>query len=233
MKQGLAIDSVRKVFGSREVLTAASAWVVPSRLTVLLGRNGCGKSTLLRCGVGLDSWDQGTLLLDGEAVAPKLTTLSSRGIFFLPDSGLLSRRRSVRWHFDALQRSFDVTEVDLGGLEIEEFMDRNAHQLSAGERRRCELGLALARAPRYLLADEPFHGLAPRDRATVAAALHRIRDRGTDILVTGHEVEDLLAIADDVVWMTSGTTHVLGDPARARADERFRVAYLAPEVNLR
>ena len=79
-----------------------------------------------------------------------------------------------------------------------------------------EMALARLREPLCLLADEPFAGLAPLDRARVAEDLREQTGRGASVIVTGHEVEELLAIADLVIWMVAGTTHVLGSAARQR-----------------
>jgi ABC-type lipopolysaccharide export system ATPase subunit len=60
----------------------------------------------------------------------------------------------------------------------------------------------------------------------VAAALRSRADAGAAILVTGHEVEDLLDLADEVIWMVPGTTHGLGTPEEAARHAQFRLEYL-------
>jgi ABC-type lipopolysaccharide export system ATPase subunit len=92
--------------------------------------------------------------------------------------------------------------------------------------RRAEVAVAVARNPVCLLADEPFAGIAPTDQARIARVLRRLRDRGCALVVTGHEVPEMLDIADEVVWMTAGTTHGLGTPAQAAASNQFRREYL-------
>jgi ABC-type multidrug transport system ATPase subunit len=178
--------------------------------------------------LGRISADHGTTRWDGEIWRrPCLDELARRGLFFLPDRGLLSRRLALADQIGFFAAAYGgdadaaVEALDLGAL-----MELRAGQLSGGEERRAEMALARLRAPRCLIADEPFAGLAPTDRARIAGELGAHARRGAAVIVTGHEVEDLLAIADEVVWMVAGTTHVLGPPAAARTHDQFRREYL-------
>jgi ABC-type multidrug transport system ATPase subunit len=226
----IAFDSMGKSFGSRVVLRSASLWAYAGSVTVLLGRNGSGKSTLIRVGLGLARADRGTVRWDGELVeAPSLHELSRRGLFFVPDKGLLSRRMRLRDQLDLYAEAFGTSVDEAVAVEgLEGRLDLRAGQLSGGEERRAEMALARLREPLCLLADEPFAGLAPLDRARVAGDLREQTGRGAAVIVTGHEVEELLAIADVVIWMVAGTTHVLGSAAAARRHDQFRREYLGP-----
>jgi ABC-type multidrug transport system ATPase subunit len=222
MAAGLSIELVRKAFGRKGVLRGASVWSTSGKVTLLLGRNGCGKSTLIRCGLGLEKWDEGGVFVNGRHVAPDLPSLSLLGVFYWPDAGLLSRRRTVRWHLDAFRRERAVPVPE----RCAELLDRRPDQLSGGERRRCELALVEAAAPRFLVADEPLASAEPNERAGICDALRAMARGGAAVLVTGHTVEDLLHVADDVIWMVGGTTHHVGTPAEARAHFQLRRDYL-------
>ncbi|MGH7553098.1 MAG: ATP-binding cassette domain-containing protein, partial [Longimicrobiales bacterium] len=87
----LFVDSVSKSFGERRVLSNASAWVWAGRISALLGRNGCGKSTLLKIAAGQLKPDNGAVdLLGDRTYRPRLHRLARRGLFYLPERGLLS-----------------------------------------------------------------------------------------------------------------------------------------------
>jgi ABC-type multidrug transport system ATPase subunit len=226
----LAAESIGKSFGRRTVLTAAGVWATPGRTTVVLGRNGCGKTTLLRIACGLLRPDYGVVIFRGERLLrPKLWKMARQGLFFLPERALLHRGVSGAQHFDAIARQHGSDQVrhaiDL--LRLADLIDRKPRQLSGGERRRIEVGLALARQPACLLADEPFMGIMPNDAELLQRAFRTLTAQGTAIILTGHEVRSLLDAADDVVWHTAGTTHVLGDPEQARRHDQFRREYLA------
>lgn len=204
-------------------------WATEGRITALFGRNGCGKSTLLKIGVGLMRADQGAVHFAGRVyLRPRLPELARQGLFYLPDRNLLSRRLTLRqqiqaaeWHFGAERTSWIIERLELGPR-----LDHSSRQLSGGERRRAEVALAWIRAPRCLLADEPFAGIDPADRELIGEVLRELAGGGCAVVISGHEVPPLLAIADDVVWMTAGTTHGLGAPEAAVRNDQFQREYL-------
>jgi ABC-type multidrug transport system ATPase subunit len=224
----LLFDAYGKKFGLRTVLKSASAWAWPGRITLLMGRNGCGKTTLLKCGLGLTWAEFGRAFLDGSPVSGGLPILSRAGVFYLPDRRLLSPRFTLREQMRAfLQvKGRSIDEAPAAPLGVEPLLDSRPSQMSGGERRRAEIWLAVAASSSCLIADEPFLGIAPADRSRVADALRARAAAGTAILVTGHEVEDLFDLADEVIWMVAGTTHGLGTPDEAARHAQFRLEYL-------
>jgi ABC-type multidrug transport system ATPase subunit len=219
-------------FGERRVLINASLWVYPGETTVVFGRNGCGKSTLLR---GITGWlrtDYGVVHF-GEHVfeRPKLHQLARGGLLYIPERGLLSPLLTVEQHVALFARQFqrspDRVRAVLGRLHIQGRTGERGSELSPGERLRASFALALLAEPKCLFADEPFLGIAPLDGERIAAALGELRAHGAGVVVTGHETRTLLDIADEVVWMTAGTTHNLGSASAARGHPQFRREYLA------
>ena len=222
-------DSISHSFGARGVLKSATAWARPGEIAVLFGRNGCGKSTLLKAAVGVIRAHQGVVLYDGEAyLRPRLARLARRGLFYLPDRNLLSRRQTVREQMKAVQWHFGGSRAEeaIETLKLPALLDQPGVELSGGEQRRAEVALAWIREPRCLLADEPFAGINPSDGELIAGALRGLAERGCAILVTGHEVRQLLDLADEVIWMAGGTTHGLGSPVAAVENHQFRREYL-------
>ena len=224
-----AADSIGKSFGSRTILKAASVWARAGNITVLFGRNGCGKSTLLKIGAGQLGPDHGVVLFAGRAyLRPRLSELASRGLFYLPDRDLLSGRLTVREQIRAVEWRFggSRTAEILERLGISRLLGQTPVELSGGERRRAEIAAAWIRAPRCLLADEPFAGINPSDAEVIADAFRGMAREGCAIVITGHEVRQLLDTADDIVWMAAGTTHGMGAPEEAVRHEQFRREYL-------
>jgi ABC-type multidrug transport system ATPase subunit len=226
----LTADSIGKRFGERTVLSAATLHAQRGVVTALIGRNGCGKSTLLRIMAGLMAPDHGIIRFRGAVHArTRLPRLARDGVFLLPvDRSTLIRRFTLRQHLDALRRRFTLPPDDAGleTLKVTHLLDRPVATYSGGERRRAELALALARAPDCLLADEPFLGITPSDTEVFITAFRALAQRGTAVILTGHEVPFILAVAHSVTWLFSGTTRPLGPPESAQRDWLFRREYL-------
>jgi lipopolysaccharide export system ATP-binding protein len=223
-------DSIRRSFGGRVILNAATLWARAGEVTLMLGRNGCGKSTLFRIAAGLLRADQGVVLFGGQAYQrATLHELSARGLFYLPERGLLVRNLTIGDMLQLVTRRFG-TSRDAGAvidrMRLQPLLERRPDMLSGGEQRRCEVAIAMARRPTLLIADEPLMGQAPLDAALIAHALRDLARTGCAVVVSGHEVPELMAVADEVVWLAAGTTHGLGSPAQARAHWQFRQEYL-------
>jgi ABC-type Mn2+/Zn2+ transport system ATPase subunit len=114
----------------------------------------------------------------------------------------------------------------LEALALDGLADARPQELSGGEQRRAALALALIRRPTVLLADELLTGIAPRDAELMATGLKGLAANGAAVILTGHEVHELFAIADEVTWLVAGTSHGLGAPAAARRHDQFAREYL-------
>ncbi len=225
----LVAESIGKTFGTRRVLTSASLWVRSGVITAVVGRNGEGKSTLLKIAAGVLRPDFGTVRYREEYFGrARLADLAQKGMFFLPEHPLLCTSFTVRDHLMMIQRRFggSAAEAVVESLGIGELLDRSSQSLSLGERRRADIALAVARRPDCLLADEPFLRVTPKEAEAVAGVLRALAAAGCAVALTGHEVPMLFDVADEVSWMTAGTTHPLGDPDNAREHHRFSREYL-------
>ena len=158
--------------------------------------------------------------------------MARRGLFFLPEHSLLCRSLTMGEHLRAIEYHFGghYVEKAVALLDIGSLLDRAPHQLSGGERRRAELAMAIARGPTCLLADEPFLGIVPKDAEFLTEIFKQLARDGCAVAITGQEVRSLFDTADDILWMTAGTTHALGTPAQAREHDQFVREYLGFEA---
>ena len=224
-------ESMGVSFWGNAVLKSASVWASPGQVTAVMGRNGSGKTTLFRAALGLVRREFGTVKFRNETfLNPRLHRLSSLGLFYLPDRGLLSRRRTLGWHLSVLRRRFQQQARDLlpPPLGTEALLGKTVWEMSGGEERRAELALAWTRRPSCLLADEPLAGLAPKDQEVVSGVIRTMADEGCAVVVTGHDVRPLMELSDQIIWMVAGTTHGVGSPADATGHDQFRREYLGP-----
>lgn len=232
----LVADCVGKSFGGRRILSAASLRAVPGQIRVLFGRNGIGKSTLLKIAAGLVRADSGAVHVNGSVyLAPSLPQLARQGLFFLPDHDLLAATLTLGEQLRLYERHFQRRSAEEAAAiaQVAAFLDEPPGNLSGGELRRAELALALVRRPSVLLVDEPYRGIAPVDHDRLAAVFRAMAADGCAVVVTGHEYEALMELADHVTWCTSGTTYELGAPAEARQHERFAEDYARSRGPLR
>ena len=227
----LTAQSIGKSFGRNEVLKAATLWSKSGEVTALMGRNGSGKTTLIKIAAGRLRADYGAVHFGGEVwETPRASVLADLGLFYMPDSGLLSTLGTVRDHLHVICRRFGTSGIEEAAelLGLSHVLDMRPHKLSGGEQRRADLAMMLMRKPRCVLADEPMAGLTPADRLVVAEALRTMARDGVGVVITGHDVADLFDVADHVTWMVAGTTHQIGTPAEARENHQFVRDYLGP-----
>lgn len=229
----LEADGLGKSFGKQVVLKAASFSARRGTVTALVGRNGEGKTTMLRISTGLVRPDYGRVLFNGEFLErPRLASMAARGLFYSAQDSALTDLFTLREQFDAIARVYgcegDVSSV-IETMRLGALLDRKPSTLSGGERQRAALTMALIRTPSCLLMDEPFAGVAPKDRPLIRGGLETLRARGCAVVISGHDVEDVFPVTDEIVWVVAGTSHVLGSPEEAAAHDQFRREYLGPE----
>jgi sulfate transport system ATP-binding protein len=208
-----------KRFGDFTALDGVSVDVPSGSLTALLGPSGSGKSTLLRVIAGLETPDEGTVVLAGEDVtrfAPQ-----ERGVGFVFQHyaafkhmtvwenvafGLKIRRRP---RAEVKQRVAELLEL----VQLARLGDRYPAQLSGGQRQRMGLARALAVDPKVLLLDEPFGALDARVRKELRLWLRRLHDEThtTTVIVT-HDQEEAMEVADCVVVMNAGRIEQTAPP---------------------
>lgn len=225
----LAADSIGKMYGRRKVLVSARLEAHAGTITLVAGRNGAGKSTLLKIVAGRLSADSGLIRFAGKVFQrPSLSRLARDGLFYLPDRGLLSPFVPFRKQLEAVAARFGSTgaETIARELGLEEVLTSKPYSLSGGELRRAEFCLAAVRNPLCLIADEPIRGIDPKDAELLMRHFQLLAQRGCAVVVSGHTLGVLLERAASVIWVTSGTTYVLGSPAQAAAHPQFRKEYL-------
>src|SRR3954469_12294077 len=166
----LAVHSVEKSFGSRQVVRGVSIYVRRGEAVGLLGPNGAGKTTVFYMITGLIKADRGAIELDGHDVTKLPMYQRARlGIGYLPQEASIFRgltvEQNIRAVLEVVEPSKKKREAELNSL-LDEFNITRLRKspsiaLSGGERRRVEIARALATRPNYMLLDEPFAGIDP------------------------------------------------------------------------
>jgi putrescine transport system ATP-binding protein len=211
----LRIDAVVKKFGQFRAVDALSLDIRAGEFFALLGPSGCGKTTLLRMLAGFEVPDEGRILLNGKDIAqipphqrPVNMMFQNYALFphlSVQDNIAFGLKRTGLPPADINARVAEmVALVKLEGLE-----KRKPDQLSGGQRQRVALARAFLRNPRILLLDEATSALDAESEAAVQAALSRLRQGRTTIIVA-HRLStvrdaDLVVVMAEGRAMESGT----------------------------
>ncbi|MFG3407568.1 ABC transporter ATP-binding protein [Streptomyces sp. NPDC048142] len=222
--QGLAVGyRTRSPCGrrtGRAVLSGLGLQARAGELTVLLGPNGAGKSTLLRTLCGLLPPLGGTVLIGGADLARQSPTALARRLAVVltdrVDPGLLSVRelaglgRHPHTGFTGRLTAADhaVVAWSLKAVGADHLADRPAAELSDGERQRVLTARALAQEPEVILLDEPTAFLDVPSRVALTVLLRDLaRDKGLTVVVSTHDLELALRVAD-AVWLVDRDSRV-------------------------
>ena len=223
---------------ARPVLDGAALTVPPGHRLALLGANGSGKTTLLRCLSGALRPARGRITLDGAELQHSRKGLRAHRqdvqlVLQDPDDQLFSASVAQDVSFGPANLGLPDDEVRarvaeaLALLAVADLAARPTHQLSYGERKRVAIAGAVAMRPCVLLLDEPTAGLDPTAVGEALAALTRLQQAGSTVLMSTHDVDLALRWADEVAVVVDGGVVqgapdvVLGDDAllaRARLD---------------
>ena len=194
-------------------------------VTTLLGPSGSGKTTILRIIAGLESADEGRVLLGDEDITR--TPVGKRHFGFVFQTFALFNQLTVRENIAFGLEAQGVKGPSVG-KRVEELLElvqlgglghRYPEQLSGGQRQRVGFARALAPFPKMLLLDEPFGALDARVRAELRGLLRELHEAThlTTILVT-HDQEEALELSDQIVVMDKGRVHQVGTPREVYDD---------------
>jgi branched-chain amino acid transport system permease protein len=220
--------------------------VEPGELRGIIGPNGAGKSTffkMLTCEVPPSA---GTITFEGRDITGmNVTEVCQLGLTKSYQVNQLFNRLTVRENLiiSALAELRGKFRLDLlrglsaiKGLEeqvahtlelvnLTGRLDTPVSQLAYGEKRRLEVGLALASSPSLLLLDEPLAGMSPRERVETVSLLKSI-GRGRTMIIIDHDMESLFELAERVTVLQEGRVLAEGTPDEIKSNPEVQEAYL-------
>jgi lipopolysaccharide export system ATP-binding protein len=237
----LAVHSVEKSFGTRQVVRGVSIYVRRGEAVGLLGPNGAGKTTVFYMITGLIKADRGAIELDGHDVTKLPMYQRARlGIGYLPQEASIFRgltvEQNIRAVLEVVEPSRKKREAELNSL-LDEFNITRLRKspsiaLSGGERRRVEIARALATRPNYMLLDEPFAGIDPIAVGDIQDLVRHLTNRGIGVLITDHNVRETLGLTDRAYIVYAGQILTEGSPEEIVNNPDVRRLYLGEEFRL-
>jgi branched-chain amino acid transport system ATP-binding protein len=240
----LRLEHLSKSFGALRVTDEISLDILAGETHAVIGPNGAGKTTLIHQISGALSPDAGRVVFDGRDVThlpmparahlglarsfqithvlPRFTALENVALAVQARSGSSFHF----WQPAAREEALNAPAMD--ALEVVELTARAqtpAGSLSHGEKRRLEIAIALAQAPKLLLLDEPMAGAGAEETPRLVATLGGLKRRTTMVLVE-HDMQAVFALADRISVLVEGRIIATGTPTAVRNDAAVRAAYL-------
>jgi len=209
------VSDLRKSYGQVEAVRGASFEIRAGEVFGLLGPNGAGKTTTVEILEGYRRRDGGTVEVLGEDPERAGGDWRERIGVVLQSSAMyanLTVAESLALFAGYYRASRNVDEViELIGLE--EKRNARVKSLSGGQKRRLDLGLALAGNPELLFLDEPTTGFDPGARRAAWETIRGLRSLGKTILLTTHYLDEAEQLSDRVAVLRQGQIVALGRPA--------------------
>ena len=240
----LAVRELQKSFGGLQVTSRVNLTVEPGERRLIIGPNGAGKTTLFNLITGELAPDGGSISLFERDITRlpgrrrthlgigrtyQIITLFPRETLLRNVTLSLLGLSPLRWNplvrLDAQAALVAQARGVLARLGLEALAERPVAETSYGERRRVEIAMALAQAPRVLLLDEPFAGLSIEERRDVLALVDGI-PRDVTIVMIEHDMDVALDFAERITVLHFGEVVVEGTRADVVAHPRTREIYL-------
>ncbi|WP_038055900.1 LPS export ABC transporter ATP-binding protein [Thermus amyloliquefaciens] len=242
MNGELQAQGLRKRYGPKEVVRGVDLHLKRGEIVALFGPNGAGKTTTFYMMVGFIRPTGGRIFLKGQEVSRlPMYRRAQLGLGYLPQEPSAFRRMTVLENllaileFQPLSKGerLEKAKALLEELAIYHLKDRMAYALSGGERRRLEMARALCTDPDFILLDEPFTGVDPKNVKEIQKVIAELRERrGVGVFITDHAVRETLAITDRVYVMYDGQILFHGDPDTFARDQGVRRHYLGEDYEL-
>ncbi|MGI4955289.1 MAG: ABC transporter ATP-binding protein [Janthinobacterium lividum] len=238
-------------YGRFTALDGFSYAFEPGRLYGVIGPNGAGKTTLMNVLVGGTRSGTGSVFLgDDDVTRLGVAGRARRGLgrsfqvtkvfagltvfenLRLAAQAIELPGRQPLWRpARAMPRLVERARAMLATVGLEREAERPAEQLSHGDQRALELGLALMTEPRVLLLDEPLAGIGHQALPAATELLARV-SQGRTILLIEHNMSAVMRLADEVLVLAAGRLIASGAPDAVRRDPQVREAYLGSDANL-
>lgn len=228
--------NLAKNYKKRVVVTQVDLDIYSGEVVGLLGPNGAGKTTTFYMMTGLVRHDKGQLFLDDRDISNlSIDQRAKLGIGYLPQEASVFRKLRVRDNILAIlemrselsrQQREEKLQLLLEDLQISHIETQMGQALSGGERRRVEIARALAMEPKFILLDEPFAGVDPISVKDIQSIIQHLKNKGIGVLITDHNVREILGVCDRAYILHAGTILAQGDPQSLLNHEDVKRFYL-------
>jgi len=215
----IRLESVRKTFGTAEVIPGVDLDIPDGEFVVFVGPSGCGKSTLLRLIAGLEDLTSGRVLIDGEDAtnsppAKRRLSMVFQSYALYPHMSVYNNiafpLKMAEMEKSAIDRKVrDAAKV----LNLTDYLERKPRQLSGGQRQRVAIGRAIVREPTAFLFDEPLSNLDAALRVNMRLEISELHHQlQTTMVYVTHDQVEAMTMADKIVVLQAGNVEQFGSP---------------------
>jgi branched-chain amino acid transport system ATP-binding protein len=244
----LETDGLVKKFGGLLATDHVNLEIREGELLSLIGPNGAGKSTLINLITRMLEETEGDIRFEGESIVDlEPHEVVQRGIgksfqtaSIFPDlsveenaniASFGAEHGSFRFNFFRHRNAYPAVEERtrevLEAVELLDQRETTASELPYGDKRRLELGIALASEPSLLLMDEPTAGMSPEETAATVDLVEELQaDLDLTILLVEHDMEVVFRVSDRIAVLNRGSVIAEGTPEEVQGDEAVQEAYL-------
>ena len=205
---------ITKRFGQFTALDNVSIDVPQGKIFGLLGPNGAGKTTLIRIINQITIPTEGTVLFNGTP----MTEETVRKIGYLPEERGLYKKMKVGEQAMYLARLKGMSAAEAAKalkewfvkFEIRSWWDKKVEDLSKGMAQKIQFITTVVHKPSLLILDEPFSGFDPVNVQTIREEILRLRDEGTSIILSTHNMESVEELCDNIALINKSKLVVTG-----------------------
>ncbi|USS91731.1 ABC transporter ATP-binding protein [Fructobacillus americanaquae] len=231
----ITISNLSKAFGSHQAVANLSFTLQPGEVLGLIGQNGAGKTTTFRMILDFIQADEGTIAWDQHPIDANL----SRKIGFLPEERGLYQKQTIEEQVVYLAQLHGM-DKKAAKVALQDWLDRLqvvgkpgdlVQSLSKGNAQKIQMIMALIFEPDFVILDEPFSGLDPVNAAIFMDEIQRLKDRGTMIIFSSHNMDNVSQISDQLLMLKKGRTVLQGPVQEIRESfGRTRLYVEAPHL---
>ena len=213
------LSGIKKSFGPVDVLKGVELKVYPGKVTALVGDNGAGKSTLIKGLAGVQPYDEGTVLFEGQPV--DLNTprhASAYGIEVVYQDLALCENLDIVQNMFLGREEISQATLDEASMEYQAAMAlqslsvktvksvrQKVSSLSGGQRQTVAIARSVLRSAKLVILDEPTAALGVAQTEQVLNLVRRLADQGIAVIMISHNLADVFKVADDIAVLYLGT----------------------------